>query len=396
MNRLRQAVSHGSNELVQRVRSRRGGTSAAVDHPSDVATPSADRTELPADVPKPAADNPEPSGSTADPSADAVTRPSDAPPRPRPADVVDLAVRPTDVDSIDIGSDLPDTAWRQKGGLRPSYMYKLHESKRRKLLLNTYGHRQRIWSYNDKRAGYEFAESAGVSVPETIIESAEMTDVDWSELPDRFVVKPRNGAANRGVYLLERTSDGGYRDLMRSDTSGSDEIIARYADLVDRGLISANCTVEELLAPRPELRDRIDAPDDFKVYCFYDRAAVIMQRRMHGRPDPKDWKFKFWTRAWDDLGAVKYAERCDPDLERPGGADELVVAAEQIGRKLAVPFARLDLFDTDRGIVFGEVTPHPGPPEVWVPEVDELLGREWENAETRLMAEGISPSVTAP
>jgi hypothetical protein len=210
------------------------------------------------------------------------------------------------------------------------------------------------------------------------------------------VVKPHNGAANRGVYLLVRTSDGRYRDLMSGATRSAAQIRDDYADLVSRGLVSIRLTVEELLAPRPELSDVIDAPDDFKVYCFYDRAPVVMQRRMFGRSDPRDWKFKFWTRDWDDLGPVKYANRCDSRLERPAGADELIAAAERAGRRLAIPFVRLDLFDTDRGIVFGEVSGHPGPPEVWAPEIDELLGREWENAEARLLAAGILPSEVRP
>jgi hypothetical protein len=210
------------------------------------------------------------------------------------------------------------------------------------------------------------------------------------------VIKPQNGAANRGVYLLERTAGGRYRDIMRGETSSAEQIRVRYADLVGRGLISPRCTVEELLSPRPELLGRINAPDDFKVYCFYDRAAVVMQRRMYGRPNPRDWKFKFWTRGWDDLGPVKYSDRCDTTLERPAGAEELIDLAERAGRQLAIPFVRLDFYDTDRAIVFGEVSAHPGPPEVWAPEIDELLGREWENAEARLLAEGISPSEALP
>lgn len=332
------------------------------------------------------------------PSPPAPDASSAAPPaRPRRSvRTVDLAVRPTEVASIGIGRDLPEINWREEGGLRPSYMYKLHESKRRKVLLNTYGHRQRVWAYNDKRAGYAFAESVGISVPETFVDSAVFADLDVGELPDRFVVKPHDGAANRGIYLLERTADGRYRDLMRGTTSRVDEIREAYAELVQQRRISPTCVIEELLTPRPELRDRIDAPDDFKVYCFYDRAAAVMQRRMYGQPDPRDWKFKFWTRSWDDLGPVKFPDRCDPGLELPAGAEELIAAAERAGRKLAIPFARLDFYDTDRGIVFGEVSAHPGPPEVWAPEVDELLGREWEHAEVRLLAEGISPSEPLP
>lgn len=274
----------------------------------------------------------------------------------------------------------------------PSYMYKLNESKRSKLLLNEFGHRQRLWAYNSKRDGARFAAANGVSIPEVFVESASIDTVAWDELPIRFVVKPVHGAANRGVLLLERTGASTFVDLLDGRTKTVDQIVAQYREHVDSGLISMQLTMEELLRPRMSLRDRIDAPDDFKIYTFYDSAAVVMQRRMYGSANRADWRFKFWSVDWDALGAVKYADRCDDSLERPDGSTELIAAAEQLGRELAVPFVRLDFYDTDRGVVFGEVSPHPGLPEVWSPELDQLLGAAWERAEVRLLVEGRTPN----
>ncbi|MGB1504119.1 MAG: ATP-grasp fold amidoligase family protein [Acidimicrobiales bacterium] len=305
---------------------------------------------------------------------------------------------PTDHDSgpIDLlAAGLPAIDWAGRDVERPSYRHKLHESKRRKLLLDAEGHRQRVWAFNDKLAGLQLATDLGVATPTAIADVSVVDDLDWDKLPERFVLKPFQGAASRATFLLCRTG-AGFRDLMDGGFKSQDDIVGAARDLVDRGLVSARFCVEELLSPRTELLDRIAQPDDFKVFCFWDRPIVVMQRRLGGRPDQSAWRFKFWNSAWEDLGPVKYPDRCDPTLEAPAGGEEIVEAAARIGRQLAIPFVRLDFYDTDRGAVFGEVTPHPGPPERWDPKVDEILGRQWEHAEVRLLAAGIAPNEPKP
>lgn len=293
-------------------------------------------------------------------------------------------------------TELPESVWREPGGERASYMYKLHESKRRRHLLPLLGHRQRVWAYNSKPDGYALARSLGISTPETYIGSTTIDRLDWDALPTRFALKPHNGAANRGVYLLVRKSDGRFRNALGGQVLGVDEIVDSYEQLVADGKVTPRFAVEELLEPRPELVDRIDIPDDLKVYCFYDQVTVTMQRRMYGDADRNNWRFKIWDADWQDLGPVKYADRYDAGLERPYGAEGVARAATTIARHLRIPFVRLDLFDTARGTVFGEVSVHPGPPEVWDEQSDEMLGRAWEIAEARLLAEGVLPSEPRP
>ena len=301
-----------------------------------------------------------------------------------------------DAGPIDLlAAGLPDIDWAGRDVEQPSYRYKLHESKRRKLLLDVEGHRQRVWAFNDKLAGLRLATELDVATPRTIADVPVLDDLDWETLPDRFVLKPLHGAASRGTFLLCRNGDG-FDDLMDGKFKSKDDVVGAAQDLTDRGLISARFCVEELLAPRADLRDRIAQPDDFKVFCFWDRPVVVMQRRLGGQLNPSAWRFKFWTSAWEDLGPVKYPDRCDPTLEAPTGGEELMEAAARIGRQLAIPFVRLDFYDTDRGVVFGEVTPHPGPPERWDPRVDEILGRHWEHAEARLLAAGVAPNEPKP
>jgi len=286
-------------------------------------------------------------------------------------------------------TELAPTVWNERYGRPASYTHKLHESKRRSSILQLLDHRQPVWAHNDKLSGYRLAERAGVRTPQVFYRSTTLDDVDWTGLPPRFVVKPLDGANNRGVFLLVAAEDGWYLDLMDNRHKTLDEVCAEYAALADAKKITSNFAVEELVRPGDDLADVIDIPDDLKVYCFYDRSVVAMQRRMNGTSDRSKWTFKFWDRDGIDLGPVKYPDRCDPDLQRPEGLDEVFVAAESIGQLLAWPFCRLDFYASSEGPVFGEIAPHPGPPEVWNETMDERLGREWELAEARLLVDGI-------
>ncbi|MFT5202299.1 MAG: hypothetical protein ACI9C1_001687 [Candidatus Aldehydirespiratoraceae bacterium] len=270
---------------------------------------------------------------------------------------------------------------------RASYMNALHETKRRMGLLRALGARHPYWDVNSKQGGYRFAAAHGISHPETIARYASLDEIDLADLPSRFLLKPDSGSNNRGIMGLDRQDDGTYIDRLLGRVMTWEDVRAEYSDHADNGRISKSVMVEELLC-KPG--DSNSITDDFKVYCFYDRAELIMQRDMSQSQDRSQWKFKFWNRDWEDVGPVKYADRCHPELERPPHAEEIIAEAERLGKALRQPFIRLDFYDSDRGVVFGEVTLTPGPPEVFAPEVDEYLGRHREYAVARLMAEDIA------
>lgn len=269
---------------------------------------------------------------------------------------------------------------------RASYMHALDETKRHHALLSTLGVRHPYWDINMKAPGYRFAASLGIDTPREIARFERIEDVDPDDLPDRFLLKPMSGAANRGVIGLDRQADGTYIDRLLGRTLTWEDVRAEYHVHLTGAKISAGLIVEELLC-KP--RDPTSIPDDFKVYCFYDRAALVMQRDLRQKEDRKEWRFKFWNREWDDVGPVKFADRCDPDLAPPAHGREIIDAAERIGKRLRLPFIRLDFYDADRGVVFGELSLSPGAPEVFDPDVDEHLGRHRELAAARIAAEDI-------
>lgn len=271
-------------------------------------------------------------------------------------------------------------------GERPSYRYKLLESKRRRYdAAHLYDTPDPIMEINDKFRAYVFADRHSVDHP-TIYGSYDgISEVDWEALPDAFVLKSRTGSSNRGVKALVRRGDA-FMDLLRDRTWTIPEMVEHQAELEEKQQASPQMFAEELV-----WKVNVDGAiaDDWKFYCFYGRVGLAMQRDLKKSGDPSDWKFKFWDRDWSDLGPVKFVDRLDQDLPPPVAPEAMVAMAERLSVLIRRPFVRVDLFESERGPLLGEFTPAPGPPEVFTADVDEMLGRLWEDAEARIFAEEV-------
>jgi hypothetical protein len=85
----------------------------------------------------------------------------------------------------------------------------------------------------------------------------------------------------------------------------------------------------------------------------------------------------------------------DHGIPVPGNLDTLTEAARVMSRAIPRPFIRVDLYDVDGRIVFGELTPRPGHLMDYGPELDERFGHLWERAQARVlddMLNGVSPA----
>jgi TupA-like ATPgrasp len=74
----------------------------------------------------------------------------------------------------------------------------------------------------------------------------------------------------------------------------------------------------------------------------------------------------------------------DPTIPLPGALADLFDVAERVSIVIRAPFSRIDLYDIRGRIVFGEVTPCPGPGGVFGPDLDITMGEAWERAQVRL------------
>lgn len=242
--------------------------------------------------------------------------------------------------------------------------------------------------WEDKLEGYRIARENQVQTPEVYQVCRRGSEIDFSRLPRRYVVKPNHLALGLGVLALDRGLN--LLDGRRYDEAAiralMDEMMAKVYDAesaqqhIDRRIL-----VEELLRPEGGSKR---LPDDYKCYVFAGRVELIevirqrdlsLLRRLVSR-ERRGLRVNFLTRDWEPVREnilIEEPIRGPVPFPPPRCLPELIAAAERLGKAFG-EFLRVDLYPTDKGPVLGEFTLHPYGGRFFSDYGNRLLGELWE------------------
>ncbi|WP_158041178.1 ATP-grasp fold amidoligase family protein [Kocuria sp. CNJ-770] len=115
------------------------------------------------------------------------------------------------------------------------------------------------------------------------------------------------------------------------------------------------------------------SPNDYRFFVFDGLVHTIQV----DTPRAGDVRRRFYTRDWRPLEVRLTGMELAPATPPPPTLARMVELAERIGA--AYDFIRVDLYDADGTIWFGELTPTPGGglPPFDPPEFDLELGQQW-------------------
>lgn len=242
-----------------------------------------------------------------------------------------------------------------------------------------------VWADNDKVLNRELGELAGLKVPDLLqgpCSLKAMTEPDSSA-----VIKPVTGCSTKGIVPLLKNESGfvnlftGKKTTWASATAEAlaEKHTPRNLRLLERGhpdAVRSPWILEELVTRTGKLSY------DWKAYCFGGRVEAIIQ--ILRDPRQKYKKIKWWGRDWEPLGDIQPTVRTTPHtpkLPMPDDPNGLIEAFESVAFLVDSPFIRVDLYESDSGIVFGETTPFPtGGTSRFNAEWDARLGEAWFNA----------------
>ena len=204
---------------------------------------------------------------------------------------------------------------------------------------------------------------------------------------DQVVVKPNLAHSSIGCKALV-ASDGGYLDVK----------LGRHAALAEhrRHMLRAfeplgrddAWIVEELLLPAD---GGLRAIDDFKLYCFGGRVELVVHKRaVEGGGSDNS----IYTRDWRPVN-VGMDDRDTLVYQAPLNGRRLVEFAERVAGQLFYPFIRVDVYDSSRGIVLGELTPGPGRRYRLNEEWNAYFVQRWHEAAEALL-EGLRSGAISP
>lgn len=194
-------------------------------------------------------------------------------------------------------------------------------------------------------------------------------DINFDTLPEKFVLKTNHSGGNTGVVICKDKAklDKNVTMSILTHSINSTGIYPFYREWPYKD-VKRKILAEQLM----ETSNGEDV-SDYKFYCFDGNVDCVLTciERQAG-----DAKFYFFDRNWE-LKRYNKRGKDAPEgftLPRPKNLDKMFEIAAKLSDGL--PFARVDLYNVDGDIYFGEITFYPasGVDYNRLPETDLYFG----------------------
>lgn len=197
-------------------------------------------------------------------------------------------------------------------------------------------------------------------------------EIDFEKLPDNFIIKSSDGGGNNEVKICRGKNEKEIEDLkpiikewIRAPRPKKH--IARewaYENNIQRRIL-----IEQLLE-QPGKKDI----DDYKFFCYNGKFQVLELHRNRST----NHQAGHFDRDLNYLDHVKIYPIPLGDKTLPGNIGEMIKIAEKLAE--GFPFVRVDLYNVEGKIYFGEMTFYPASGYfVYQPEeVNDWLGSFFE------------------
>lgn len=175
-------------------------------------------------------------------------------------------------------------------------------------------------------------------------------EINWDSLPAQFVLKTTNGGGGLNVLVCPDKSKVDYcevkekfSNLKPSKPRSLGREWAYYG-------LQPGIVVEELLvnAKNPEA-----GINDYKIFCYGGKPKYIIVDvdRYIGH------KRNFYDVDWNNLHISSDCPASDREIEKPENFDEMLRIASKLSEDF--PYVRVDLYNIEGKIYFGELTFYP-------------------------------------
>lgn len=192
-------------------------------------------------------------------------------------------------------------------------------------------------------------------------------EIEWDELPDKFVLKWNFGNGGNVVCYNKSELDkkAAVEDLKRFKKIKFHLLAAEPQYDIDQKLLLCEKFIET---------EDGKSPTDYKIYCFNGVPKYVLC--CIGRADDHKPSFYFFDREWN-LQRLNRQGKNAPEgftVPKPDGIDQLFDYAEKLSKPF--PFVRADFYLENGKGYFGELTFTPGGGFDYgrLPESDLLFG----------------------
>lgn len=189
-------------------------------------------------------------------------------------------------------------------------------------------------------------------------------DIGLSEVPSSFVLKTNHGGGNISVFLIEDKELEDWKSIHQRLRK------AMKSSIYDQFREWPYKNVKKSIFAEKSLGKNID---DYKFFCFdgYVDCVMICSERNSG-----DTRFYFFNRNWELLRYNIRGKEAPENftLPKPQNIEKMFEIASILSK--GIPFVRVDLYNIEGRIYFGEMTffPASGFDKNLLPETDRYFG----------------------
>lgn len=176
------------------------------------------------------------------------------------------------------------------------------------------------------------------------------SEIDFSKLPSTFVLKTTNGGGGEDVVLVRDKDTTNLREKVAFLDAKRVKEVNGGREWAYTGIKTPRVIAEELLVNKENPEAGVE---DFKILCFHGEPKyVIVDKDRY-----IDHKRNFYDTDWNRVHVTTDHEQFDTPYPKPKNFDEMLRVARKLSEDF--PFVRVDLYNIDGEIYFGELTFYP-------------------------------------
>lgn len=175
--------------------------------------------------------------------------------------------------------------------------------------------------------------------------------IDFDILPKSFILKTTDGGGGETVYIVKDKSKEDL-DAIRFKLNSwlGRKNIDAGREWAYTGIKKSQIIAEELLINKKNPEAGIE---DFKILCFEGEPKYIIV----DKDRYIDHKRNFYTTSWERKSVTTDHEQFEEEYPKPENLDQMLRIAHELSKDF--PFVRVDLYNVEGKIYFGELTFYP-------------------------------------
>lgn len=200
----------------------------------------------------------------------------------------------------------------------------------------------------DKYAMRSYVEEHGLghTLPALLGVYNKSCEIDFDNLPDRFVLKCTHGCGFN-IICKNKSKLDIHKTKQILDAWLKKDFSKKYGEIhysLIRPRIICEIYLDDLTG---------DVPNDYKVYCFDGKVHCTMACTERGSDEHA--KFDFYDRDWKiKLPYSKSSLKANRIVPKPESYEEIIDVAERLSKPF--PFVRMDFYSINGKALIGEMT----------------------------------------